>query len=205
MRSTLGNLPWRGFLRTVIRAILIITLSVSCLSVTAQARPAATGPGSRLEAGLGFSGFQQDYGKRTITGTTFFADFHPNWRYGLEGEARYLNRNTSQDVTLSTYMVGLRVALRTHPSGVQPYAKMMVGTGHIVLPFRYAQGNFLTYAPGGGVDIALGDYVKIRAIDFEYQRWPDFPYKTLSPYGLTTGIAVRLTRLKRYPESHGSH
>ena len=186
----------------IVLAVLALTLATYCGLSVAQALPAASGPGSRLELGAGLSGFQQDYGRRVIEGTTFYADFNPQWRYGIEGEVRHLNHKTSQEVTQSSYMAGLKVAVRSHPSIVQPYVKMMVGTGHIVLPFRYAQGNFLIYAPGGGLDIALGDYLKVRLLDFEYQRWPDFPYGTLSPFGVTAGIAVRLNRLKRYPENH---
>lgn len=180
--------------------LALLTTCTALSSARGQALPTAKGWGSHLDVGGGVSLFQQDYGKRQIEGTTFYADYFPHWRYGLTAEARFLNRNTSQQVTMRTYMGGLKVALRPHPAMLQPYAKMVVGTGHIVLPFKYAQGNFLTYAPGAGLDVALTDYVKLRVIDYEYQRWPDFPYGTLSPSGFTTGITIRLTRLRRFPD-----
>ncbi len=201
MRLNLRPLLSRSCWDRITLAVLALLSMVYCRRLVAQALPTASGPGSRVEVGAGLSSFQQDYGKRLIQGTTLYADFYPHWRFGIEGEVRNLNRNTSQDVTQSTYMAGVKVAVRSRPSVVQPYAKMMVGTGHIVLPFRYAQGNFLIYAPGVGLDIALGDYLKVRLFDLEYQRWPDFPYGNLSPFGVTAGIAFRLNRLKRYPES----
>lgn len=183
-------------------AWFLLAVAVLCVGVAAraQALPTAKGPGSNVDVGGGISVFQQDYGQRYIGGTTIYADVSPHWRYGAELEARFLNQNASQQVTMRTYLGGFRMLLRPHVSTLQPYAKFLVGTGHISLPFGYGQGNFLTYAPGGGVDVALGDFVKWRAVDFEYQKWPDFPYGGLRPYGITTGIIFRLNPLRRYPE-----
>ena len=81
-----------------------------------------------------------------------------------------------------------------------PYAKFLAGAGRITLPYGYAHGGFLTYAPGAGVDIALSDRVSLRAVDFEYQHWPQFTYGALHPYGLSAGISVRLNGVTRYPK-----
>lgn len=181
---------------------LLLGVLLACATAHPQALPTAKGPGAHVEVGAAASMFQQDYGKRYIGGSTVYADVYPHWRYGAEAEVRFLNQYTSQNVTMANYMGGLKFGIRPHVTRLQPYAKMMVGVSHIVLPFRYAEGNFLTYAPGAGLDIAVSDRVKFRAVDFEYQRWPDFPYGSLSPYGITVGVSFRLNHYQRFPKGH---
>ena len=106
---------------------------------------------------------------------------------GFEGEARFLRFHTSEEVTESNYIGGIRVLIfRSH--GMEPYAKFLAGMGKITLPFGYAHGSFLAYAPGAGLDVAINHNVTVRAIDFEYQHWPQFPYGSFSPYGISCGI-----------------
>ena len=76
-----------------------------------------------------------------------------------------------------------------------------MGAGRITLPFNYAHGMFLTYTAGGGVDYALSDRWTIRVVDVELQRWKSFPYGNLQPYGVSCGLSIRLTPLRRYPGS----
>ena len=118
-------------------------------ALAAQALPAAYGPGAKTVLSGGLSFYQQDYGKRQIAGGFTTLDVHPHWRYGIEGEARVLHLHTSQQVTQSTYLGGLRVNLTFRPARLQPYAKVLAGMGRITLPYNYAHGNFLTYAGGG--------------------------------------------------------
>jgi hypothetical protein len=151
-----------------------------------------------VAVGAGISDFQSVYGQRDISGGLIYADFHPQWRVGFEGEARFLRYHTSEDVTETNYLVGPHITLLALHH-VTPYAKFLVGTGRITLPFGYAHGSFLTYAPGAGVDIALNNYVSLRAIDFEYQHWSQFPYGSLSPYGISAGIRVRVTPIAWVP------
>jgi hypothetical protein len=166
----------------------------------AQVVPAAVGPGAYVAVGGGVSGFQSVYGQRDLAGGLIYADVQPQWRVGLEGEARFLRYHTSEDVNESNYLGGIRVlVLRFH--GLEPYTKFLVGMGRITLPFGDAHGSFLAYAPGAGLDIAINHNVTVRAIDFEYQHWPQFPYASFSPYGISSGIRVRVTPLARIPQS----
>jgi hypothetical protein len=171
----------------------------------AQALPAATGPGNYLAVGGGISLFQADYGKRDIAGAVFFADVHPNWRWGVEGEARYLRLNADEDVNETNYLIGPRYVFRPYGfrrTGLRPYVKFLVGTGKITFPFKYEEGRFFTYAPGGGVELPLGSTISLRLVDFEYQVWPDFvTYGQLRPYGVSTGISIRFNAADRAP--HG--
>jgi opacity protein-like surface antigen len=166
----------------------------------AQVEPAAVGPGAYVAVGAGVSGFQAVYGQRDIAGGFIYADVHPQWRVGFEGEARFLRFHTSEDVTESNYIGGPRVLiLRSH--GLELYSKFLAGMGKITLPFGDAHGSFLAFAPGAGLDIALNHNVTVRAIDFEYQHWPTFPYGSFSPYGISSGIRVRVTPIARIPQS----
>ncbi len=173
------------------------------LTTTAQALPAGIAPGSKITLGGGLSWYQQDYGHRQIGGGFSYVDLHPTWRYAVEGEARMLKLNTDQQVTQSTYLAGLKVNLTQRPARLQPYAKLLAGAGRITLPFNYAHGTFFTYAPGAGIDYGF-DRWTIRVVDVEVQRWTAFPYGQLQPYGISTGISLRLTGSSNYPERRGS-
>ncbi|HVG28023.1 MAG TPA: hypothetical protein VM865_10495 [Acidobacteriaceae bacterium] len=176
-------------------------LSLSLLThatVAAQALSTAGGPGTSVALGGGPTVFQADYGRRILGGGLIFADIHPHWRFGLEAEARFLRLHTTEQVTETNFLLGPRVLLLP-PARWQPYAKFLVGDGHINLPFGYARGDFLALVPGAGLDIALNSTVTIRALDVEYQLWRDFPYGNLRPYGVSTGLSLRLNPIHRFP------
>ena len=171
----------------------------------AQALPAASGPGGYVAVGGGASIFQFDYGQRKLGGLMVYADVNPVWRYGLEGEVRSLRFNTNEDVTETTYLAGPRVAI--FPGPLQPYVKLLAGTGHYDLPFHFAEGNFFTYAPGAGLDLSISDTIAVRLIDFEYQvtnkfqASPNGPYSQPVNYGISAGISIRLTPVRHFPKS----
>ena len=186
--SDLCKLLWLG--------MLVWTLGIA--TAKAQAVATASGPGSYITVGGGASAFQADYGGRDIAGAFVYTDVNPQWRVGLEGEARFLRYHSAQDVTESNYLGGLRVQI-LRPRRLQPYAKFLAGMGRITLPYNYAHGTFLVYAPGAGLDVALNNFVTVRAVDVEYQHWPEFTYGALSPYGVSAGISLRLNGVSRYP------
>jgi opacity protein-like surface antigen len=182
--------------RILLALTALLTLTACTRSMRAQALPAASGPGSYVSAGLGYSSYQADYGQRVLGGGMVFVDVHPTWRYGVEGEARLLNRNTTEDVTESTYLVGPHIYLLS--GRLRPYAKLLVGLGKINLPFNYGQGTYFAYAPGAGVDYIVSDRISLRLIDAEYQEWPQFTFGNLHPYGVSAGVIIRLNRLNRF-------
>ena len=145
----------------------IVTLLLVGTRASAQAAPTATGPGASIAAGGGASLFDSSYGQRNLGGAFVFADIQPHWRFGLELEARYLRVHTSEEISEKNYLAGPRVLLRSHRW--QPYAKFLVGDGHIEFPFHYGEGNFLALVPGAGLDLEMNDYINIRVIDIEYQ------------------------------------
>lgn len=179
---------------------LVAWLNAGNSAAWAQNIPTAVGPGSYVAIGGELSAFQADYGQRVLVGGALFAEVNPTWRYGFEAEARYLRFNTFENVTETDYLVGPRVMLR--PGPIRPYLKFLVGAGKITLPVGYAQGTFLAYAPGGGVDYIANDRVTFRVIDFEYQLWPQFSsYGSLHPYGISMGISFRLNPVEHIPKS----
>ena len=166
--------------------------------VIAQAVPTATGPGTTIVVGGGTSLFSSAYGQRNLGGAFVFADLQPHWRFGVEIEARYLRLHNSEQLSEKNYLAGPRVLLRS--GQWQPYAKFLVGDGHMEFPFRYARGDFLAIVPGAGLDLTVNDYINVRAIDVEYQFWREFPFGRMTPYGISAGLSVRLTPIVRFPK-----
>jgi hypothetical protein len=179
---------------------VLIAFELMCHQARAQNIPTAIGPGSYVAVGGEISAFQADYGHRVLGGGVLFADVNPTWRIGFEGEARYLRFNSFEDVTESNYLAGPRVMIK--PGPWRPYVKLLVGAGKITLPFHYATGTFLAFAPGGGMDYLVNDRVTVRVIDVEYQLWPDFSsYGELRPYGVSAGISFRLNPAEHIPKN----
>ncbi len=158
--------------------------------VTAQALPTATGPASTLQVGVGFSGYHIDYGQRWLGGPLVWVDYNPLLHLGIEGEARSLRYNQDLGVHGSTLVVGPRVAL--HHGPIEPYVKVLAGSGRLTFPYAYARGNYFVVAGGGGVDLRLGDRLKMRVIDISYQQWPKFSFGTMTSYGISAGISLTL-------------
>jgi hypothetical protein len=186
-------------LRSAIALLLALPLPLFSLAANAQNIPTAEGPGSYVAVGGGISAFQVDYGHRVLGGGMLFVDVNPTWRIGFEGEARYLRFNNFEDVTESNYFAGPRITIR--PGPLRPYVKFLAGAGKITLPFRYAQGTFLSYAPGAGLDYIVNDQVTVRVVDLEYQIWPNFTFGELHPYGISAGISFRLNPVYHIPKN----
>ncbi len=186
--------------RILLKIAILIALQVLCHQALAQNIPTAIGPGSYVAVGGEISAFQVDYGHRVLGGGVLFVDVNPTWRIGFEGEARYLRFNSSEDVTESNYLAGPRVMLK--PGPFRPYVKFLVGAGKITFPFHYADGTFLAFAPGAGLDYLVNDRVTLRVVDFEYQLWPDFAsYGELRPYGISAGISFHLNPAEHNPKN----
>ncbi len=167
------------------------------MNAMAQAGPTATGPGTSIVAGGGASLFNSPYGQRNLGGAFVFADIQPHWRFGLELEARSLRVHTSEEVSEKNYLAGPRMLLRS--GHWQPYAKFLIGDGHIEFPFHYGHGDFLAMVPGAGLDLEMNDYINVRVVDIEYQLWREFPFGSVSPYGISAGFSFRLTPIVRFP------
>ena len=182
------------------RALLFcgLFLMMTPCQLLAQARSTASGPGGFIAVGGGVSAFATDYGQQTLAGGFAFADLHPTWRVGIELEARQLRLHNAEQLKQANYLAGVRVTL--WPTGLSPYVKFLAGDGHIDFPFGYGKGDYLALVPGAGVEYALSDRLTLRALELEYQYWPQFTFGALKPYGLSTGISFRLNGVLRYPK-----
>ncbi len=178
----------------LLAAVLLCTAALA----HAQARPTATGPGTSVRIGGGASMFQIDYGLRSLGGTQAWLDANPTWRLGVEAEARWLRLHDDAGTRQSTYLIGPRLTLR--PGRWEPFVKALAGAGLMQFPFGYGHGGYLVVAGGAGVDLHLGRRLQVRAVDLEYQSWPQFTFGALRPYGVSTGFSYTLTRGSTEPD-----
>ena len=193
-------------LKTLPRSLAALAL-LSCAVFSglqragAQAVYTATGPGTYISIGVTASAFQQDYGQRLIGGGTLFANANITRRIGLEAEVRDLAAHTSEDVKQQTYLAGPRFAVLARTW--RPYVKLLAGRGDFAFPFHDAHGSYFVVAPGGGVDLRIpNSRFTIRAVDVEYQIWPDFTFGELHPYGVSTGISFQIFAPSEGPRGH---
>ena len=179
----------QSFLPAVVLALLS---SVASAVAGAQALPTATGPGTSIQVGGGVSGYHLEYGQRWLGGVQGWVDYNPLLRFGIEGEARWLRYNQDLGTHAATYLVGPRFLL--HRGHIEPYAKVLAGSGRFAFPYGYAHGDYFVVAGGGGVDLRLTPRLYIRVVDVEYQQWPKFTYGSMPSYGASAGISYVIHR-----------
>lgn len=177
-----------------LRALL---LAVGCLGWfwcgqgRAQVEQSAVGGNEMVSVGGMVSGFENNYGNRKLGGAGVFVDVDWNRHLGLEGEANWSFLHQRDQVKDSTYLGGPRYTFNGYRR-FRPYVKALVGDGEFQFPFNYGHGSYLVVAPGGGVDFRLNRRVRLRLADFEYQYWPSFTFGSLSNYGVSAGIKIRI-------------
>lgn len=166
-------------------------LLLPCSTLKAQAHYAGEGPGSYTSIGVAGSAFNADYGKQKLAGFALFADANVYRRIGVEAEYRSLRYRATQNLSESTYLIGPRIS--THGRDLRPYAKFLIGRGHLQYPYNFAKGSYFALGPGAGLDWRVrGSRLSVRVVDFEYQIWPRFTFGSLHPYGLSTGVSFRV-------------
>lgn len=177
-----------------VSGLVLAALVAVALAAPAQARAQVAAAGDRgglmVAAGVMGSGYTLQYGDRKMLGIAAFADLESRRRLGAEIEARELRFHRTADVHASTYLAGARY--RVNLGRFEPYAKALVGEGYFTFPYDYAHGHYLVIAPGGGLDIRLNRIVRIRAIDAEYQLWPQFTFGSMTSAGISAGVRFRV-------------
>jgi hypothetical protein len=171
-------------------ALLILALSAD-IALNAQASPTAT-RAAFIQAGVGLSAFQPDYNPGTIKGYSIYGTFDFTSHIGLEGDIHIVNVITPGDIAQNSYLVGPRFVIAR--GRFHPYAKALVGIGVFTFQPVYisstsSSSSHKMYAFGGGLDVRLKRHWNVRAIDFEYQRWPGVDANGITPYGITVGTA----------------
>ena len=67
----------------------------------------------------------------------------------------------------------------------------LCATGRVACHHGAGAGDFGALAVGGGVDIPWKHNLTIRAIDYEYQFWPEYLGDPLTPHGFSSGVSYR--------------
>jgi len=165
----------------------------------AQVRESATrSPMSLTVGGIG-SVFNSDYAgtgvpasaPNALIGGGAFVDFRYRHWLQVEAEGRWLRLNQFENIYQDNYLIGPRVPI-FEKRRVKPYAKALFGMGKMNFQYNFAYGHFADVAFGGGVDLALTRKISVRALDVEYQLWPNWINGTLKPYGGSVGVAYTI-------------
>lgn len=187
--------------RSAVVAFLCL-LCAGAVGARAQVAPTAyRGQISLTAGGLG-SVFQPDYGGGGFPGSS------PSRLYGfgayvdveftrwiqVEGEARWLRFNSFINITEDNYLIGPRVPIHHFKLlRATPYGKVLFGMGKMNFDYNEAYGHFTDIAYGGGVDLQVNKRLSVRAIDFEYQQWPNWINdSSIKPYGFSVGVGYKI-------------
>jgi hypothetical protein len=176
--------------RVAVALIMLAALWVSPHFARAQVQPAGDRGGLILSAGVMGSGYYLQYGQQKIVGISAFVDADTKRRFGIEAEGRWLEYHQTANVHAETYSIGGRYHFDV--GRFSPYAKGLVGFGDFNFPYNYASGQYLVVTAGGGLDFHWKRRLTIRAIDVEYQDWPNFTFGNMNALGVNAGLRVRI-------------
>jgi hypothetical protein len=184
-----------------------ILFAVVAISARAQVVPTATARQLSLTAGGMASVFQSDYAglwtnaapsypvaqssSQPLFGAGAYVDFELTRWVQLEAEGRWQRFNEYAAISQDNYLIGPRYPVyRLGRSKL--YAKALFGYSKMNFDAFGDHGKFTDLAFGGGVDVKLTKRVSFRAVDFEYQYWPQWGNSTISPYGASMGIGYKI-------------
>ncbi len=142
---------------------------------------------SRITVGAGGSYLNTDYAPKPTYGPSFFADIDVFRHLGLEAEGHFGGIISPDDIGENSYLAGPRAFIRR--SRFTGYAKLMLGRGIITNQLFNLSSSYNIYAGGGGLEYRAARRITVRAIDFEMQKWPNFPPNGLSPLVVTVGAS----------------
>jgi hypothetical protein len=176
-----------------IRLASLFVLAILCpgprLAMAQVQEPGDKG-GLILSAGAMGSGYYLQYGQQKLIGIAGFVDADTKRRFGIEAEGRWLEFHQTANVHVETYSIGGRYHFDV--GRFEPYAKGLVGSGDFNFPYNYAYGRYLVVTAGGGLDFHWTRRLTVRAVDFEYQDWPNFTFGNMNSLGLNAGLRVRI-------------
>lgn len=188
------------------KLLALIALATSCTLASAQASATATRRAD-LQLGGSFSYASPDYGADKLHGYGFYGDLDVKYHLGLEVDFHQLS---GKDPILyeRTYEIGPRFIYPIHDRFV-PYIKGMYGRGVFNFPgyvttssgtqeVEVANLAYNIYTGGAGLDLKVLPGLNIRVIDFEYQRWGNFPPRGLTPTVFSFGVAYHFHGGDRY-------
>jgi hypothetical protein len=142
---------------------------------------------TRIQAGAGLAYIMPDYVDASIKGVSFWADYDFLKYVGVEASVHLGTIITPADIAETSYFVGPRLVYRHRK--LTGYAKILLGRATITNQFYGVSSSYNAYALGGGLEYKIARKINLRAIDFEFQQWPDFEPHTLSPIAITIGAS----------------
>jgi outer membrane protein with beta-barrel domain len=165
----------------------------------AQVVESATRSPLSLSAGGMGSVFQPDYdgtgqpeqSSTPLIGLGAYVDLRVRHWIQFEAEGRWMRFNQFENIYEDNYLIGPKVPIH-ETRRFRPYAKALIGSGKMNFQYNFAYGHFTDLALGGGVDMPMTRRITLRAVDFEYQLWPNWINGTLKPYGASVGVSYTI-------------
>jgi outer membrane immunogenic protein len=105
--------------------------------------------------------------------------------------------NSTETLTLTTYLFGPRYTLRSHVGRVLPYGQVLLGGAHSTSNFVFnSGGNGFSLLAGGGLDVPLSRHFAWRAVQMDYllTRIPNGSTNSENNFRVTTGVVYRFDR-----------
>ncbi|MDE3186085.1 MAG: hypothetical protein KGM96_01010 [Acidobacteriota bacterium] len=190
-------------MRRLFAFLLISLMCAGAAAVCAQAVPSAFRSQRSFTVGGMGSIFQPDYagggvaqaGPNRLVGIGAYADLKLTRWVQVEGEARLLRFNEFHNIYQDNYLIGPRVPIHTYLGRITPYGKVLFGFTNMNFEYNVTTCRCSTIAYGGGADVALTNRLSLRAIDFEYQQFPNWYVQQTSqlhPYGFSVGFGYKV-------------
>jgi opacity protein-like surface antigen len=184
------------------RIVTLAMLSTALLApARAQVLPSGYEPNHVLWVGAEYSNFSASFpyqsGQR-IEGAGAFASFRLNYRFGLEGDVRFLQFGGFEGSAESNYLAGPVVHL-FQKGRLRLYGKFLAGDARIDYPYAIGDANYFALAPGAGANYQMSRRWLLR-FGYEYQIWlnspgySNVPNHQLTPNGFAAGVAYRVLR-----------
>ena len=178
------------------KLFLLLACALFCHQARSQVAPSAVGGDTRLWVGAEYSNFHPDWGLVRLPGIGIYADLGLFRRYGIEGEARFLNLTKPGGLTEKSYLGGPYATLYRR-NKLQANVKFLLGGGLINYTGDIGYGSYVEYAPGVDIEYRLAHRFKAR-FDYEYQLIPSapglpgIPDNGLRPNGFSGGLSYRI-------------
>jgi hypothetical protein len=192
----------RRRIRQLLKKSLFALLLLFSPTVFAQSAPAAEGSGRTYWVGAEGSTFNPDWGctssspftcwDHQLFGIAAFTDVnHLIGKIGVEGEGRWLNwRGPGNGIKQSNYLAGPRYQIyswRRFSTNVKFLA------GGATFHRKNTWEGWAAFAPGMTFGYRVSSRFLVR-VDYEYQMWPGFLNRGLTPNGFSVGASYRIFR-----------
>jgi hypothetical protein len=168
----------------------VATLLAGSGIAAAQALPTASR--APIQVGIAGSFVSTDYAFDYSKGITVYGDLGFTKRFSLEADVHQTSLSTPSGVGEDSYLVGPRYSLIMEDRA-NVYVKALGGIGRFVYePKAFSNphsNSYGAFAFGAGIEYQLSRRFNVRAIDIEYQTWPGYPPRGLTPFVTTIGIA----------------